>query len=608
MLKKLNFKITIFKTVFLILLFQYGLAFSDLSNDVKWNANLVVVEAAIKAGDYRDAFALLQGPAREGHAKSQYYMGMFYHNGLGVLEDAVEASKWYRLAAEQGDAISQFYLGFFYGNGLGLEKDSEEASKWYFKAASQGVMEAQYNLATMYQNGVGVIQNYEKAFEWHLKAAEQGMLGSQVNVGIMYENSIGTKKDISKAMEWYLIAAERNESQAQFNLAVIYHQGSGNNKDVVDFEKALKWYNRAARQGYADAQNNLAIMHYLGEGIIPDPLQAYMWLNISVANGNLKAINLRDTVKRNLSTQQITEVQKLAKKCLQSNYADCSDDFFQGNLKVIVDKNKELEDELKITYENKLKEEEQAKIQAEEEARKKAEEEARLKAEEEARKKAEEEARLKAEEEARKKAEEEARLKAEEEARKKAEEEARLKAEEEANLNKEKTPLGDDAVNWLLGLFKSGNPSTESETLKKYKEKENLISNEQFKPYGEETVNKIFNQLGIDPKKLRNINIFGSEKNNDNNSDERNDRFVPIGDEFINNFLNGFRNNQTDKSPDAWFNNDQTFYEQLKRKYKYTTDDKKGMMLDIIIKEIKKEKKISEDEAKKIAYEILKIN
>ena len=56
---------------------------------------------------------------------------------------------------------------------------------------------------------------------------------------------------------------------------------------------------------------------------------------------------------------------------MQSNYADCSDDFFQGNLKVIVDKNKELEDELKITYENKLKEEEQAKIQAEEEARRK---------------------------------------------------------------------------------------------------------------------------------------------------------------------------------------------------------------------------------------------
>ena len=113
MLKKLNFKITIFKTVFLILLFQYGLAFSDLSNDVKWNANLVVVEAAIKAGDYRDAFALLQGPAREGHAKSQYYMGMFYHNGLGVLEDAVEASNGIDLLLSKETQYLNFILVFF---------------------------------------------------------------------------------------------------------------------------------------------------------------------------------------------------------------------------------------------------------------------------------------------------------------------------------------------------------------------------------------------------------------------------------------------------------------------------------------------------------------
>ena len=127
---KVNLNIPSFKTALFLCLFFSGHVFADLSNDVKWNANLVVVEAAIKAGDYKDAFALLQGPAKEGHAKSQYYMGMFFHNGLGVLEDAVEASKWYRLAAEQGDAISQFYLGFFYGNGLGLEKNDEAAAKW----------------------------------------------------------------------------------------------------------------------------------------------------------------------------------------------------------------------------------------------------------------------------------------------------------------------------------------------------------------------------------------------------------------------------------------------------------------------------------------------
>ena len=54
MLKKLNLKIIIIKTVFLISLFHYGLAFADLSNDVKWNANLVVVEKIADPCDHSD--------------------------------------------------------------------------------------------------------------------------------------------------------------------------------------------------------------------------------------------------------------------------------------------------------------------------------------------------------------------------------------------------------------------------------------------------------------------------------------------------------------------------------------------------------------------------
>ena len=88
--------------------------------------------------------------------------------------------------------------------------------------------------------------------------------------------------------------------------------------------------------------------------------------------------------------------------------------------------------------EQKRKEIETARLQAEAElARLRAEEEARKKAEEEARAKAEEEARIKAEEEKKRKAEEEARLKAEEEARIKAEEEAKRKAEEDARKAEE---------------------------------------------------------------------------------------------------------------------------------------------------------------------------
>ena len=49
--------------------------------------------------------------AEQGHATSQFYLGVAYANGYGVAEDAEEAVKWYRLAAEQGQADAQFNLG-----------------------------------------------------------------------------------------------------------------------------------------------------------------------------------------------------------------------------------------------------------------------------------------------------------------------------------------------------------------------------------------------------------------------------------------------------------------------------------------------------------------
>jgi len=42
---------------------------------------------------------------------------MAYANGYGVIEDDVEAVKWYRKAADQGDATAQYNLGVMYKNG-----------------------------------------------------------------------------------------------------------------------------------------------------------------------------------------------------------------------------------------------------------------------------------------------------------------------------------------------------------------------------------------------------------------------------------------------------------------------------------------------------------
>ena len=45
--------------------------------------------------------------------------GGLYDHGIGVTENAAEALKWYRKAADQGESESAFAIGNMYANGYG---------------------------------------------------------------------------------------------------------------------------------------------------------------------------------------------------------------------------------------------------------------------------------------------------------------------------------------------------------------------------------------------------------------------------------------------------------------------------------------------------------
>ena len=91
--------------------------------------------------------------AEQGHASAQFNLGVMYDIGRGVLEDDVEAVRWYRLAADQGFANAQFNLGVMYDNGRGVPEDDAEAARWHRLAAEQGHASAQFNLGLMYEMG-----------------------------------------------------------------------------------------------------------------------------------------------------------------------------------------------------------------------------------------------------------------------------------------------------------------------------------------------------------------------------------------------------------------------------------------------------------------------
>jgi len=125
----------------------------------------------------RALLAALKIKSENGDAAAQFKLGMMYappyrasermNNALGIIpgsniiatkvevvkEDGKEAAKWFRKAAEQNNADAQFYLGMLYMNGLGVMQDEKEGVKLIRKAAEQNNAEAQLNLGYLYDEG-----------------------------------------------------------------------------------------------------------------------------------------------------------------------------------------------------------------------------------------------------------------------------------------------------------------------------------------------------------------------------------------------------------------------------------------------------------------------
>ena len=103
-----------------------------------------------------------------------------YRTGQGVDQDAAEAAKWYRQAADQGHAQAQANLGFMYATGQGVEQNDTQAANWYRRAANQDDAQAQYNLALRYARGQGTPLDYGQAYMW-ISLAETNASGEHKN-------------------------------------------------------------------------------------------------------------------------------------------------------------------------------------------------------------------------------------------------------------------------------------------------------------------------------------------------------------------------------------------------------------------------------------------
>ncbi|MDH3335778.1 MAG: sel1 repeat family protein [Rhodospirillaceae bacterium] len=181
-----------------------------------------------------------------------------YQEGLKM----VRAGQWmaaleeFKPLANEGHAASQFSIGLIYQLGRGVKKDQDMARQMYIKAAKQGYWPAYNNLAKMFLDGDGIPQSNATAFKLFEKAAENHAQAKN-NLARMYENGWGVEKNINTAIRLYEESGDAGFIPSYFKLGELYEQGQGVDKDK---HAAIEWYRKAAEKNSADAAKKLAML------------------------------------------------------------------------------------------------------------------------------------------------------------------------------------------------------------------------------------------------------------------------------------------------------------------------------------------------------------
>jgi len=106
--------------------------------------------------------------------------------------------------------------------------------------------------------------------------------------------------------------------ECQYQIGRFYDDGEGVPKNDM---LAVKWYRKAAHQGHAGSQIYLGLKYVNGEGISENIIRGYAWWSIAKAQG--EGEKLIESLKENMTKDQIAQAQELAAKCYGSKYKDC---------------------------------------------------------------------------------------------------------------------------------------------------------------------------------------------------------------------------------------------------------------------------------------------
>ena len=281
--------------------------------------------------DDAEAVRWFRMAAEQGHAEAQFNLGLMYAEGRGVPEDHAAAVDWYRMAAKQGHAGAMTNLGVMYAEGRGVTKDDMEATRWFLKAAVQvqtllglklgfrDVPEAyteairlfhmtgeqlkkilgadedctfvygfrvhpevrgvDFNLRFWNEERKSAPESDAAAGRWFRRAAEQGgaaLFHPELGLRYAWEREEYVPLGCAATARWHRMATSQGQAEAQFRLGLMYSEAAG----APGHDAKMRWYRMAA-----DQELFLGLKYACWEGASKNRLQAYVWLNIAVSQG-----------------------------------------------------------------------------------------------------------------------------------------------------------------------------------------------------------------------------------------------------------------------------------------------------------------------------------
>ena len=168
-------------------------------------ATLERAEEAYAQGRKSDAAAMFRALAEgSGSAPAQLRLAQMYERGEGVLQNFVEAVRWFRGAAEQGSVPAMARLGEIYLVGLAAPDTATPASLTHMTSgAGRNSL-----LNRMYPQGTAISQDPVDAAQWNARAAAHGDAAAlehpagQLGLGMLYAGGYGERREHARAQEW----------------------------------------------------------------------------------------------------------------------------------------------------------------------------------------------------------------------------------------------------------------------------------------------------------------------------------------------------------------------------------------------------------------------